>query len=478
VLSWSGESATLVAPAEPPGRIRRWRAEQEGRPAVVVQAVLNGVEEARQAGERLRRLAAHPDASLQAVRGWAVQENEAWVVTDPDDGSSLASVLRSGPLAPAAAAAVGWWVLSGLEVLHGAGVAHGDLTAANVHIDPSGRVSLRNHLFNGGSRASGDDTRADVEAAGAVVSAALGMLAQGGPGGPLTAAEQQAPALARTIRAIANGASGGNVSGARMALAATAGPLVQPEALAAAASELARRTPIGVQPPSPGPGEGRGGDVPEPLPLRREAPAAAPALPPRRYVATASDFEELRPGIDWSRFARPAAIVAGLALLGILGILLVPRLLSAGSGQTAAITPAAPASQAPTTRPTGAQPTPRPSGPPSFGPAASGDVKSVLIAPNGACAVGGQCAVEVTVKTTVAAAPNDVTWTIKAYDPCTGRVSDVGADKVTEQNTWNTVIGDRTVTLPTTRGALQVVAVTNAPATAASSPMSVGTGSC
>jgi len=225
VLNWSGESATLVAPAEPPGRIRRWRAEQAGRPALVVQAVLNGVEEARQVGERLRRLAAHPDASLQAVRGWAVQENEAWAVTDPDDGSSLASVLRSGPLAPAAAAAVGWWVLSGLEVLHGAGVAHGDLTAANVHIDPSGRVSLRNHLFNGGSRASGDDTRADVEAAGAVVSAALGMPAQGGPGTPLTAAEQQAPALARTIRAIANGASGGNVSGARMALAATAGPL-------------------------------------------------------------------------------------------------------------------------------------------------------------------------------------------------------------------------------------------------------------
>ena len=40
------------------------------------------------------------------------------------------------------------------------------------------------------------------------------------------------------------------------------------------------------------------------------------------------------------------------------------------------------------------------------------------------------------------------------------------------------LIGDRAVTLPTARGALQLVAVTNAPATAASPPISVGTGSC
>ena len=464
MLSWSGESATLVAPAEPPGRLRRWRAEQEGRPAVVVQAIMNGPEEASQAGERLRRLAAHPDPNLQAVRGWAVQQNEAWAITDPDEGSSLASLLRSGPLPPAAAAAVGWWVLSGLEALHAAGVAHGDLTAANVRIDEDGRVTLRNHLFNGGPRASGDDTRADVEAAGALVAAALGMPLQGGAGTPLTTAEEGTPALARTVRAIANGASGGNVSGARMALSATAGPLVQPEALAAASAELARRNPIGASSPALVRGEDR--------------PAPPAALPPRRYIATASDFEELRPGLDWSRFALPAAIAGGLLLLVAVGFLVLPRLFSAGTGPVAARTPAPAASHAPTTRPTGAQPTPRPSGPPNFGPASSGDVKSVLIAPNGGCAVGGQCAVEVTVKTTTAGAPNDVAWTIRSYDPCTGTLSDLGTDKVTEQNGWNTVIGDRTVTLPASRAAIQLVAVTSAPATAASPSISVGTGSC
>jgi hypothetical protein len=292
VLNWSGESATLLAPAEPPGRIRRWRAERDGRPAIVMQAVLNGVEEAREAGERLRRLAAHPDASLQSVRGWAVQEKEAWAVTDPDDGNNLAAALRNGPLTAAAAAAVGWWMLTGLEVLHSAGVAHGDLTSANVHIDPSGRVTLRNHLFNGGARASGDDTRADVEAAGVLICAALGIPVQSRPGAPLTAAEESAPALARTVRAIANGASGGNVSGARMALAATAGPLVQPAALSAAGVELASRTPLGRPGDRPGaapPAAAWGGG--HPAPPTAPAPAAPPAPPaPRAAPPQSSSF--------------------------------------------------------------------------------------------------------------------------------------------------------------------------------------------
>ena len=477
MLSWSGESATLVAPAEPPGRIRRWRAEQDGRPAVVVQAVMNTAEEAREAGERLRRLAGRPDPTLQSVRGWAVQENEAWAVTDPDEGSSLATLLRSGPLPPAVAAATGWWVLTGLELLHSAGVAHGDLQAENVQIAPNGQVTLRNHLFIGRSRAAADDTRADVEAAGVLICAALGIPVQGRPGAPLTPAEEAAPALARTVRAVANGASGGNVSGARMALGATAGAVVQPDGLAAAAAELARRIPLGSLTPTPLAPRASSGAIPvAPAPRPASAP---PDLPPRRYVATASDFEELREPFDWSRLLLPVAVVAAVLIVAMILLTLVPRLLASGGGTpTAAHTPTPAASPAPTSAPPTPTPAPKPSGPPNFGPASSGDVKSVQIAANGGCAVGGSCATEVTVKTSTAAAPNDVTWTIKSYDPCTGTVADVGTDKVTEQKGWNTVIGDRTVTLPASRGQLQVVAVTTAPATAASPPLAVGSGSC
>lgn len=490
MLNWSGESATLVAPAEPPGRIRRWRADQDGRPAIVIQAVLNGVEEARQAGERLRRLAAHPDSSLQAVRGWAVQEKEAWAVTDPEDGSNLATVLRNGPLTPAAAAAVGWWVLTGLEVLHGAGVAHGDLTSANVYIDPSGRVALRNHLFNGGSRASGDDTRSDVEAAGVLVCAALGIPVQGRPGAPLTAAEESAPALARTVRAIANGASGGNVSGARMALAATAGPLLQPAALAAAAGELAARAPLGRPGDRPGAGSApaewaAAGAAGSALAPPASPPPAGPApLPPRRYVASASDFESLREPFDRRRLVVPLAAAAGLLLLAGLGWLVLGAFRghpTAGSSTSAAATPAARASRAPTAPPAATPaptPTPRPSGAPTFGPAAAGDVKSVEVKTNGACVAGGQCALEVTVHTTAAGGANVVSWTIRALDSCTGKMTDVGTDKVAEQAGWTTVIGDTTVTLPSARGPLQVAAVTTAPATAASPPLTVGQGAC
>jgi hypothetical protein len=477
VLSWSGEPATLVAPAEPPGRIRRWRAEQDGRPAVVVQAVMNSAEDAQEAGERLRRLAGRPDPTLQAVRGWAVQENEAWAVTDPDEGSSLATLLHSGPLPPAVAAATGWWVLTGLELLHSAGVAHGDLRAENVQIAPNGQVALRNHLFIGRARAAADDTRADVEAAGVLICAALGIPVQGRPGAPLTPAEEAAPALARTVRAIANGASGGNVSGARMALGATAGAVVQPEGLTSAAAELARRIPLGSLTPAPLAAGASSGAIPvAPAPRPASAP---PELPPRRYVATASDFEGLREPFDWSRLLLPVAVVAAVLIVALIVFTLVPRLLAGGGGTpTAAHTPTPAASRAPTSAPRTPTPSPKPSGPPSFGPAASGDVKSVLIATNGGCAVGGSCATEVTVKTNTAAAPTDVTWTIKSYDPCTGAVADVGTDKVTEQKSWNTVIGDRAVTLPAARGQLQLVAVTTAPATAASPPLTVGSGSC
>ena len=100
------------------------------------------------------------------------------------------------------------------------------------------------------------------------------------------------------------------------------------------------------------------------------------------------------------------------------------------------------------------------------------------IEPNGACAAGGQCALEVTVHTTVAGAFNEVSWTIWALDTCSGKMTDIGTGKVTEQTGWNTVIGDSTVTLPSARGPLQVAAVTTAPAAAASPPITVGQGAC
>jgi len=440
---------------------------------------MNGPEDAREAGERLRRLAARPDPTLQAVSGWAVQENEAWAVTDPDDGSSLATLLRSGPLPPSVAAAVGWWVLTGLDLLHSAGVAHGNLTADNVQVAPNGQVVLRNHLFIGRSRASSDDTRADVESAGALICAALGIPVQGRPGAPLTPAEEAAPALARTVRAIANGASGGNPSGARMALAATAGAVVQPQGLAAAATELAHRIPLGSQTPAPlAPGASSGAIPIAPAP-RPETPP--PDLPPRRYVATPTDFAELKEPFDWTRLLLPVAGIAALLIVVLVLLAVVPRLLGGGGSEnspTAAATPTPAASKAPTSAPKTPTPAARPSGPPNFGPASSGDVKSVQLAPNGDCVVGGSCALEVTVRTTLAGAPNDVTWTIKSYDPCTGSLTEVGTDKVTEQNGWNTVIGDRTVNLPSARAQLLVVAVTSAPATAASPPLTVGSGSC
>src|SRR5581483_5172736 len=118
---------------------------------------------------------------------------------------------------------------------------------------------------------------ADVEAAGALGCSAMGIAVHQQPGAAPARAETEAPALARTLRAIASGASGANVIGARMALAAAAGPLVDADGLAAAADSLAGRA-------GRPPGARMGGAAAGPGTAPRPAP---PPLPPRRSVATA-----------------------------------------------------------------------------------------------------------------------------------------------------------------------------------------------
>src|SRR5439155_25881838 len=131
-----------------------------------------------------------------------------------------------------------------------------------------------------------------------------------------------------------------NVSGARMALAATAGPLVQHSALAVAAGELARRTPLGrpgerLGAVPPAAAWGGGDPAPPATPAAPAAPAAAPGQPPapgpaplpeRRYVASASDFEPLREPFDFRRLVLPLGALAALLLLAGAGWLAVGAL--------------------------------------------------------------------------------------------------------------------------------------------------------
>jgi hypothetical protein len=501
VVTWNGAQPELGEPLDSTTERRRRRATIEGRPALVIELEARTEADAAQIAERLRRLGNHPDASLRPLLGWARDGRTVSVATDADDGRTLDELLQDGPITPPEAAAIGWSVLTALQVLHEAGLAHGSVDATQVRISRSGRVQLGGHWFNPARRATSDDLLADVEASGAMVSRALGVGPHPEPGSGPTPAERDAPALTRTVRAIASGASGANVSGARMALAATAGSLVQPDGIARAAEMLAARlrgepvrpitTAVASAAAPPTPAEAYASAAAPPLPDPPVPPPPdllevrpVPAVPNQRYVATADDFRELRrrPSLDLGQLGFPLMVAGGIlvALVLLWGAVTLVRGIAGHPTASVATPPSTPAvhttatpkpstSVAPT-------PTPKPSGPPSFGPASADPIKSVELAASG-CSPGGSCGVEVTVHTSSASGANDVTWTVKAYDVCTGTTTDVANNKVTEQQGWTSVIGDNQVNVPSGK-AIQLVAVTSAPATAASPVVAVGASAC
>lgn len=544
--NWNGAQGQLGEPLEAPAPRRRWRAEVGGRPALAIEAQMSSPREAAVVGERLRRLQARPDPRLTQLLGWAVEGDAAWVLLAGEEGGrrTLGDLLRSGPLSPPEAAAVAWSVLSALEAMHEAGIAHGAVGTDSVLVDRSGAVRLDGGWFVPEARSGSDQMVADIEAAGAAGLAALGM--HEASGGPATQAELTAPALARMMRAIAAGASGSNVAGARMALTATAGSMVDPEGLARARALLARRAggeempalpppsrpalpapasaaPAAVaRPPAAVPAPRPVAPVPAaPLPARprppedlaEPSPAPAPAIPARHYVATAADFEGLDrgfgrglgqrfgPGLgesfrqrfqgfgrglgqefDVGRLAVPLIVAGALIVVAAMGWFAIGSISHARSAATnapaASTHPSAAATHAPAANPTptsAGTPTPKPE--PSFGPPSAAPVKSVAMQAPG-CAPGGSCTAEIVVTTSSAPAANDISWVVRAYDACTGSTTDVGTGHFTEQQGWTSIDVSTPVRLPQARGQLLISAVTQAPATAASPPLTLGNPGC
>lgn len=504
MLNWIGASVEVGDALDEPGSRRRWRATAGGRPAEAIEADAGTEADAAQVAERLRRLSNHPDDALRPLLAWAQDGTRVWVATDAETGRTLEELLERGSLTPREAAAAGWAMLTALQVLHEAGLAHGGLKASEVIVGRSGRVAVGGHWFNPARRATADDLLADVQAAGELTCRALGIDGRTAAEGEPAPAEMAAPALTRTARAIAGGASGANVSGARTALAATAGSLVQPDGLARAAKLLAARVRgdaiperLAVMPPPeeevppPAALAAAGGQPPpagEPAPRPAEPPAADPvrpggSVPLQRYVATAADFEELRPGLHLRRYSMPLMVVAGI-LIGLLLVWVVAGLVGrAGSPRrTASVASVTgrPATPTPSVRPSppAATPPPAPTAPPApnFGPPSADPIKAVELSAS-SCSPNSSCGVEVTVRTSSASSTVDVAWTIKALDTCTGAVTDVGTNRVTEQQGWTTVIGSSTVTVPGGRS-MRLVAVTSSPSTAASALVPAGGGGC
>ncbi|TAN34335.1 hypothetical protein EPN29_02925 [bacterium] len=250
-----------------------WKAVlKNGRPAVVHEIPVPPAEAAA-AVPRIQRLAEHRHPALSPVLAWGTDPKGIWVAVEPDEGTPLATILSRGPFTPAAAAALGTAVLSGVGALHEAGIAMGGFGASAVRITGNGDVRLAGHPAAAVRGApSQSDLRADVRSCGMAVCAAFGVDPAGAPAPP-----NVPPGLVVTMRSMASGAMGPAADRAQDALREMAAALLAPDRMVAAQSELAlraggRETP-GITPFLPQT------EAPAPAPLP-PPPAPAPHVPP------------------------------------------------------------------------------------------------------------------------------------------------------------------------------------------------------
>src|SRR5437868_3985673 len=265
-----------------PGGGQGWKAVlKSGKPAVVHEIPIPQAEAAA-AVPRLQRLYDHRHPALSPVLAWGTDQQGVWVAVEPNEGTSLGSILSRGPLTPPAAAALGTAVLSGVAALHEAGIAMGGFGATAVRVTSNGEVRIAGHPAAAVRGApSQSDLRADVRSGGMAVCAAFGVDPAGAPAPP-----NISPGLVVTMRSMASGAMGPSADRAQSALREMAAALLSPDREMAAQSELATRAggrevppitpflPEGTVAPKP--------TVPTPAPYiaparREETPVRSPA---------------------------------------------------------------------------------------------------------------------------------------------------------------------------------------------------------
>ena len=256
-----------------------------------------------------------------------------------------------------------------------------------------------------------------------------------------------------------------------------------------------------VQPPEPR-GTGYAIDAPKKIDPVPPIAAAAPIAPERqtsppiarkptvpRPPRTGGLGPTERPA--WLVPAAVAAVV--IVLIGIFGVVVLPRL-GGGTNPVASTTPS--------THPGGspkASPTSSPTGKtvqtvPTFAPASAAPVSKIQICTADApCAIPGgspesgsacdltSCRVEVAIYFTAVQKSAPVAYTMKFFDRCTGQTTDLPGTKTTTPATgWIVAIptDHLAVVIPGGVKSGALVAVTSAPAVAASAPLLLGADSC
>ena len=380
------------------------------------------------------------------------RDGSVWVVSELDQGRPLRRLLAVATLTPEQAAAVALGTLRGLQALHEAELCHGQLHEGTVHVGTAGDV----RLGGWGLEAENSDPgryRADHEAA-------MGMLGRLRRSVHRTGHRKtvEIDALLETLDACREDAGDAAVLLARTRQEATA--LLAGERGERVARELSSLVA-----------------AMERDPARRavRAPAlTAPAVvyrPPRPPAAVWMPARR-----SWRGLAIGLALLL-LVAIGGAAVLAARR----APARTPTLAPhARPASgvgatsPAPTPAPTPAGPRP----PPELAPAAAGPITAVEIHPlQGSCQPATACPVQVTVRLQPQPSAQEVRWSFRVFDRCTGTTSTLPGVSVTALAGWPYIFGTSWPQLPDSHP-VALLAVTEMPAAAASPAVLVGGSAC
>jgi len=424
-----------------------WTALAAGdRPVAVKRIRCEDMETRRRLLDVAARLCAL-DHALVPVQGASVVGEEVWVVADLDGGMCLRRLLGVARLSPAQSGAIVQAVLGALSSLHAAGLCHGAVHAGNVHVGRDGRVRLGDGGLRpalGGSMDAAEGRTVDLRDCAALLGQLLASTPPSSAATALDAAAQQ-----DLVRRIATADSASSARAALVEMPAVGGP----DALEAAVRELgalASRLPPRSSPAADQVGSAR--------PVK---PGAAPLQPdhavplpvPLRLVILAC-----------------GGVVAAAVVVAT--IVLVTR--HHASQQVAMPTPIPRATASAPPTPPG---NPRRAVPslPVLAPASAGDIAGAGVTPRpGTCsgAPGTPCVVIVRVYLHPHS-QEAVSWTVDVIDRCTGAVKPEASSTIVAIRAYAYVFDTFPIAVPS-GSAVAIVAVTTAPARAASPPLLVG----